>query len=317
MSVPLQNVTHACFGLSYLLALLFELARLKWPRPAFRYAGLVFGAAGLVAHSAFLVVHHPTPADPYGALLAVAWVLAVFYLYGTLHHPKQAWAVFVLPVVLALVGLALAVEPGTPADAPTWLAGDHLWGAVHGVLLLLAAVGVSVGFLASVMYLVQAARLRAKVNPLSRFKLLSLERLEEMNRRAVNWAFPLLTLGLLLGAVLLKQYHEPLDNWLSVKVVGTVGLWLVFLVLVYLRYATHVPGRRLALLTMVAFGLMLVVLVSAHPFALASGGGQSPPESPDPNAQEGRGRGFVPPVSTPAVPRGADASRSLQTGGDR
>jgi len=268
MSALLQNVTLACFGLSYLLALGLELIRLRWPRPAFRLAGLVLGAAGLVAHSAYLTTNHPTPADPYGALLAVAWVLAVFYLYGTFHHPKQAWAVFVLPVVLALVGLAVAVRPD--ADPVPWLAGDRLWGAVHGVLLLLAAVGVSVGFLASVMYLVQAARLRAKANPFGRFKMLSLERLEAMNRRAVNWSFPLLTLGLLLGAVLLKQYHEPIENWYSLKVVGTVGLWLAFLVLLYLRYAAHVPGRRLALFTIVAFALLLVVLLSAHPFAQAA-----------------------------------------------
>ena len=38
MSVPLQNVTHACFGLSYLLALGFEAARLRWPRPAYLVA---------------------------------------------------------------------------------------------------------------------------------------------------------------------------------------------------------------------------------------------------------------------------------------
>ena len=39
-------------------------------------------------------------------MLAVAWVLAVFYLYGSLHHTRLAWAVFVLPVVIGLVGLA-------------------------------------------------------------------------------------------------------------------------------------------------------------------------------------------------------------------
>jgi ABC-type transport system involved in cytochrome c biogenesis permease subunit len=92
-----------------------------------------------------------------------------------------------------------------------------------------------------------------------------------MNRRAVNWSFPLLTLGLLLGAVLLRQYHEPIDNWYSVKVIGTIGLWLTFLVLLYLRYAAHVPGRRLAVFTIVAFMLMLVVLASAHPFAQPGG----------------------------------------------
>jgi ABC-type transport system involved in cytochrome c biogenesis permease subunit len=271
MSVPLQNVTHACFGLSYLLAFGFELARLRWPRPAYRLAGLAFGVAGLVAHSLFLAVRQPAPATPYGGLLAVAWVLAVFYLYGTLHHARQAWAVFVLPVVLGLLALAFVLQSSPDAaphlGAPDWLVGDRFWGAVHGVLLLLAAVGVSVGFLASVMYLVQANRLRAKANPLGGVKMLSLERLEAMNRRAVNWAFPLLTFGLLLGAVLLRQYHEAAENWLSLKVVGTVGLWLVFLVLLYLRYAAHVPGRRLALLTMAAFGLMVVVLAAAHPFA--------------------------------------------------
>jgi ABC-type uncharacterized transport system permease subunit len=270
MSVPLQNVTHACFGLSYLLAFVLEVVRLRWPRPLLRPAGLVLGLAGLVAHSLFIAVHHPTPATAYGALLAVAWVLAVFYLYGTVHHARQAWAVFVLPVVLGLVALSLAfVSPGGTPDGglPTWLAGDRFWGAVHGVFLLLAAVGVSVGFLASVMYLVQARRLRDKANPLSRFKLLSLERLEAMNRRAVNIAFPMLTAGLLLGAVLLRQYHGLAENWLSLKVLGTVGLWVVCLVLFYLRYAVHVSGRRLAGWTVVAFVLMVAVLAAAHPFA--------------------------------------------------
>lgn len=273
MSAPLQNVTQACFGLSYLVAFGLELARLRWPGVGFRYIALAFGVAGLLAQSAFLAFHHPTPATPYGALLAVAWVLAVFYLYGTIHHAKQAWAVFVLPVVLGLIGLAYVVaDPTTAPDltVPPWMVGDRFWGAVHGVLLLLAAVGISVGFLASVMYLVQARRLRKKLNPLGGMKMLSLERLEGMNRRAVNTAFPLLTLGLLLGAVLLKQYHDLADNWFSVKVLGTVGLWVVFVVLLYLRYAAHVPGRRLAFLTIIAFALVVIVLASAHPFAQAA-----------------------------------------------
>jgi ABC-type transport system involved in cytochrome c biogenesis permease subunit len=101
--------------------------------------------------------------------------------------------------------------------------------------------------------------------------MLSLERLEAMNRRAVNWAFPFLTFGLLLGVLFLRQYHDLSGNWFSLKVVGTVGLWLVFVVLLYLRYAAHVPGRRLALLTMAAFGLMVVVLVAPHPFAQGVG----------------------------------------------
>ena len=75
------------------------------------------------------------------------------------------------------------------STALMWVPNFHDDGLVHGILLFLAAVGMSVGFLASVMYLVQARRLRAKANPVSGLKLLSLERLETMNRRAVNLAF--------------------------------------------------------------------------------------------------------------------------------
>jgi ABC-type transport system involved in cytochrome c biogenesis permease subunit len=271
MTAPLHGISHACFGLSYLLALTLELANARRPHPALRAAGLAAGFAGLAAHTAYLAAHHPAAAAPSGSLLLVAWVLAVFYLYGTVHHRRQAWAVFVLPVVLLLVGLSLAVvgtgEGGPPVELPTWLLGDRLWGAVHGLLLLLAAVGVSVAGLASVMYLVQARRLRRKSPPLGGLHLLSLERLEGMNRRAVGVAFPLLTAGLLLGAVLLRREHDPAAGWLSVKVLGTAGLWVVFLVLLYLRYAAHVPGRRLALMSVVAFALTVAVLAASHPFA--------------------------------------------------
>jgi ABC-type transport system involved in cytochrome c biogenesis permease subunit len=268
---PLQGITHACFGLSYLLAFALELMWLARPRPAWRVAALVCGFAGLFAHTAYLAFHQPSPATPDGSLLLLAWVLALFYLYGTVHHARQAWAVFVLPVVIGLVGLSfafLAAAGGSPPlDLPGWVAGERFWAAAHGVLILLASVGISVGFLASVMYLVQARRLRNKVNPARVVPMLTLERLETMNRRAVNAAFPLLTAGLLVGTLLLRHHPWAADTWLSLKLVSTVGLWVVFLLLLYLRYAARVPGRRLAACSIAAFGLLLVALGTAHPFA--------------------------------------------------
>jgi ABC-type transport system involved in cytochrome c biogenesis permease subunit len=274
-STPLHGITHACFGLSYLVALSCELLRLWRPMPWLRPVGIFFAAAGLLAHTIYLAYHQPSPAEPATAVLLVAWVMAVFSLYGTLHHPRQQWGIFVLPVVGGLVGLSLALATGnTDATVPTWLLGDRVWGGIHGILLVLAAVGVTVAFLSGVMYLVQAARVNSKMNPLGSFRLLNLERLEEMNRRAVNATFPLLTAGLILGGVLLRQIHNLPGNWLSVKVLGTAGLWLVFLVLLYLRYAANVSARRLAWLSIIAFVLTVIVLASTHPFAvpLASGG---------------------------------------------
>ncbi|AWM39727.1 hypothetical protein C1280_23815 [Gemmata obscuriglobus] len=270
-----QNIHHYCIGLSYLCAFLLETGRLLWPAAGWRLTGLAFGAAGLFAHSAYLLVNQPSPAVPFGSVLLLAWVLALFYFYGTVHHAKQAWAVFVLPVVIGLVAASrvlLTVEPEYAAvDLAQWTSGERFWGGVHGVLILCASVGVSVSFLASVMYLIQSRRLRNKVSPRAVVPMLSLERLEHMNRRAINIAFPMLTVGLLVGTLLLESTHALGENWFSVKVLSSAGLWVLFLVLLYLRYAVHLPARRLALFSIAAFALLLVALGAAHPFAIGGG----------------------------------------------
>ena len=61
------------------------------------------------------------------------------------------------------------------------------------------------------------------------------------------------------------------ETWTSPKVLSTVGLWVVFALLLYLRYGAHVRGRRLAWMTMLAFGLLLAALAPAHPFAGGNG----------------------------------------------
>ncbi|HEV3145397.1 MAG TPA: hypothetical protein VGZ47_16005, partial [Gemmataceae bacterium] len=199
MESYLQGITRLCFGASYLLALGLELARTVWPRSWPRWLGLAFGTVGLFAHTVYLLVRAPSVYTPWGSLLLLSWVVAVFYLYGAFHHRKLAWAIFVLPIVLILIGLSIVFPASHSNSFSRWFTGANFWGAVHGGLLLLAAIGVCVGCAVSIMYLVQAWRLRTKSNPGHGLKMLSLERLADMNRRAITWAFPLLSAGLLVG----------------------------------------------------------------------------------------------------------------------
>src|SRR5262245_39938229 len=262
--MSIEGIGRICFGASYAVALGLELLNATRPRRPLRYAAVAFGAAGLVAHTLYLALHRPSVALPSGSLLVLAWVVAVFGVGGAVHHRKLAWAVFVLPLVLALIGLAQVFPPAGPDDPRAEFTGDRFWGQLHGGLILLAAVGVSVGFVASVMYLVQARRLRAKAHPRHGLRLLSLERLEAMNRRAVHAAFPLLTAGLFVGVLLLVGRYDG-AGWTAPKVIGTVGLWAVFALLLYLRHGAQVPGRRLARLTVGAFVVLLATLAAAHP----------------------------------------------------
>jgi ABC-type transport system involved in cytochrome c biogenesis permease subunit len=258
----IERITLFCFGASYAVALILELALLARPRPLLRLLSTIFGAAGLLAHTLFLIhalflAEQRLPlSSPSGSLLFLAWILAIFGVYGSIHHSRQAWAVFVLPLVIGLVVLAAVFDRPSADSGALW---D--WGLVHGGLLLLAAVGVCVGFVASVMYLVQAHRLKAKALPGHGLRLLSLERLELMNRRAINLAFPLLTAGLLVGLALMAY---PNAGWTTLKIVSTVVLWLVYALLLYLRYGVHLRGRHLAVLTIVAFVLLVFTLVLPH-----------------------------------------------------
>src|SRR5579871_406667 len=139
--MQLERVTLFCFEASYTVAFALELLQLIRPRAAQRWIGLGFGAAGLLAHTLFLLHHQLPLSSPFGSILFLAWILAVFYFYGSLHHRRVAWGVFVLPVVLGLIGLAdqnrIPLEGGRGAgfylDA---LRGERFWGLVHGALLL-------------------------------------------------------------------------------------------------------------------------------------------------------------------------------------
>jgi ABC-type transport system involved in cytochrome c biogenesis permease subunit len=268
--MPLERITIFCFAASYAVALGLELLGLLRPRPILRLLGTAFSAAGLLAHTLYFLVQRPPLASQFGSLLFLSWILAVFYLYGSIHHRHLAWGAFVLPVVLGLVVLAALFPHVESATGELAFSGESLWGRVHGGLLLLAAVGICVAFVASVMYLLQARQLRDKVLPGRGLKLFSLERLEQMNRRAINLAFPLLTVGVLVGIVLLAQHPEQVHGWLDPKVISTGVLWVVFAVLLYLRYGVHLRGSRLAVLTIVAFALLLVTLASSH--AVVQGG---------------------------------------------
>jgi ABC-type transport system involved in cytochrome c biogenesis permease subunit len=271
--MPLDRVSIYCFGASYAAALIVEVMQLLRPARMLRTLAALFGGAGLLAHSIYLGVQQPALASQFGSLLFLTWILAVFYLYGSLHHRRWAWGIFVLPIVLGLIVLAAAGERPAHEPASEWktfiLGGESFWRMLHVGLFVLAAVGVCVAFVASLMYLFQAHRLKAKVLPTQGLRLPSLERLESMNRRAINLAFPLLTIGLLVGLAQMLQ-AERLPAWNDPRVLSTVLLWFVFAVLLYLRYGRHLRGRNVALLTVMAFALLLLTFVSQH--SLVPGG---------------------------------------------
>ncbi len=264
-----EGVKLFCFGASYAAALAAEASACcvesRWRRPLSRGCA----AAGGAAHTHYLayrslgrdVIPLSTGFD---SLLVVAWVLAVAYLFLQWHYPTVGLGVFVLPVVLGLIGFAWFLGEDNRRTLEGW---TQVWGPAHGAVLAAGALAVAAAFLAGLMYLVQAARLKAKHLAADGMDLPSLELLDRVNRTALAFAFLLLTLGLGVGFLLaageLRRGNAAI-RWSDPKIVSAVTLWVMLGVLVLVRREPRLRGRRLAILTIVAFALLLFTIVGVH-----------------------------------------------------
>src|SRR5262245_24256028 len=87
-NTPMNRVTIVCFLASYALALGMELLHLWLGRVVLRGLALISAGAGLLAHTIYLYARQPPLLWQFGWLLFVAWILAVFYLCGAIHHRR-------------------------------------------------------------------------------------------------------------------------------------------------------------------------------------------------------------------------------------
>ena len=268
----LSGVSTICFAASYAVALALEISRLLFRSGVRRVVMLGFAAAGLVAHTAFLYYravdalgkgNSPLSSEKDWYLVA-AWGLVAVYLYFALGHPKAPFGLFLLPLALGLIGTATFWANAMPLGREP---ASRIWGAIHGVSIVLAAVAVLIGMAAGLMYLGQVRHLKHKIVATRGLRLPSLEWLQWTNYRAIVVSVLMLGVGVLSGMILnlINVRNEAVRlAWNDPVVVST---WLMFLWLLAAAVlgAVHRParrGRQVAYLTIASFIFLLIVLAA-------------------------------------------------------
>src|SRR5262245_29920155 len=133
----LSGISTICFAASYSIALALEISRLFFRMPVRLIVMIGFALAGLLAHSLYLWHRAQTGAMPLSSwhdwYLIAAWVMAAAYIGLTLSRPQTNIGLFMLPVVLALIGVAQPFrdQAAFPRDRAL-----QMWGVAHGVMLL-------------------------------------------------------------------------------------------------------------------------------------------------------------------------------------
>lgn len=274
-----SGISITCFAASYTVSLVLEVSRLFF-RTAVRFPILVgFAIAGLLAHALYLAARaegvvsgHGIPplSSWYDFCLVASWVMAMAYVVLTIRRPQKALGIFLLPLVLLLIGVAVLLKNEPPFETQTAL---YIWRLLHSFALMTGITAAALGFATGLMYLIQSYRLKHKLPPRQGFQLPSLEWLQDFNRQSLLVSTCLLGVGFLSGVIL--NVIGPRTNGVTVSwadpVVlssGCLFVWLVAATLFESFYKPARQGKKVAYLTMASFvflGLaLLFVLLGKH-----------------------------------------------------
>ena len=265
-----------CFLASYGCAFACELSQLKWRHAFGRVVALLFAAAGLLAHTFFLLQRSrqadlpPLLSSAQDWLLVLAWIVVLVYLFVSLADGELATGLVVWPIVLSLV-----ISSQFVSSSSNDFSNHHRnWAMLHASTLVLGTAGVLQGFVLSLLYLWQHRRLKHRQMVNSAVKLPNLERIERWNLWSILAAVPLLTIGVVSGfglSIFAKGTNLPM-TWTDPVVIGGAITWTLMGVLfVWLLMRKRTPGKQMALLTAWSCGFLLVTLVGLQMLTAAVG----------------------------------------------
>jgi ABC-type uncharacterized transport system permease subunit len=264
-------MSHLLYSIAlhaYLTAALLLLGHLIRPFRVGPPAARVFAVLGAGCHGAALgMTLWAQGGGPIGfqqACSSVSFLLVAISIAADLRYRQPVLGAFLLPFATAVLVPALMGDSGV---VPASLKGPILPLHVSVALLGLAAVGAAAGV--ALIYLVMERQVKLKHFGLLFTRLPPLQVLDELNRRLVVWGFVAISLTVITGAFFIRGSTGL--SW-SPKEVATLAAWVMFGALVAARVLAGWRGRRVALLTMAGFGVLLVSFFSAFDTVSGSGG---------------------------------------------
>ncbi|TLY37551.1 MAG: c-type cytochrome biogenesis protein CcsB [Nitrospirae bacterium] len=256
--------------LFYLVGTIFFLGQLSGrleevPRSAFVIAGLGFFFHTLALVSRMIEAGHIPLTSLHEALSFFSWALVLVFLVVELRYRIHILGSFILPMAFISLISAAALPKEIQALAPIF---RNMW--MHVTFSLLGTVAFAVAFIAGLMYLIQEHLLKSKHRTPLYHKLPALDFLDDLNGKAISFGFPLLTLGIITGALFAEFSRGSFLNW-NAEQIGALGTWLFYLVVLLGRVTVGWRAKRAAYLTVVGFAgviftLLGVMLKGQHPF---------------------------------------------------
>jgi ABC-type transport system involved in cytochrome c biogenesis permease subunit len=199
------------------------------------------------------------------AMMFVSWTIVAVYLAVGLFQRLRFLGAFAAPFLLAIGTFALmpALDvhgaPGEPHFENGWI-------SLHAAVILLAYGAFGLSSIAGVMYLTQEHDLKFRKMRAVLSRMPSVERLERVTNRALLIGFVLLTIGLALVPIIVKQTPGLVVKG-DPKVAWSIFVWALYLALLGWRWRFSAGGRAIA---WGAIGSFCFVMLTFWGFTLLS-----------------------------------------------
>lgn len=203
-------------------------------------------------------------------------VIVIEYLIIQRKSDLPIIGAFVTP--LAWASVVVAINSPFGRQIPTLPpALQSYWMAIHVPVMFVSYAAFANAFGIGIAYLIQEHQIKSKKPSEMMFRLPPLEELDAMIYRVIALAFPLLTLGVLLGARWAYDAWGRYWGW-DAKETWALITWLIYAAYLHMRLVVGWRGRKTAYLSLVGFGVVLFTYIGVNYLSelhgFLSGGGR-------------------------------------------
>ncbi len=256
MPVPFFMATIGLYFVATVCFLVYLLRR----SDALSKISLGLTAAGFATHTVALVLRmvaaDTAPLSSFHEALSFSsWMLVLVFLAVEFRHRIHVLGSFIVPLALISLVSAAALPERVQTLGPGF---KSVW--LHVTLSMLGTVGFAVAFVAGLMYLIQDRLLKSKRFNVLYAKLPPLDFLDHLNQQSIVMGFPLLTLGIITGALSAEFAQGSYLSW-NPEQTWALVTWVFYFVVLLGRLTVGWRAKRAAYLTIIGFAVVILTLI--------------------------------------------------------
>ncbi len=195
-----------------------------------------------------------TPAtSPHESLTFFSWAIVAIYLLIAVRYKQKVLGAFITPFAFLLLITASLLPREIIPLAPVL---ESYWLPVHVILAFMGNAFFAIAFFLGIMYIIQQRYLKKRKLKGLYYILPSLETLDELNYRCLQFGFPLLTLAIISGAIWSEYSIGAYWDW-QPRQVWSLITWFLYAALLHGRLTVGWRGKKAAMLSGAAFMVLL------------------------------------------------------------